>query len=265
MTDNKILSALIYRLDNNNNGDIEDDNFSAIILPPVCVAKFDYAGQHDEYGNRIDKSFYTDLVEDIIVNGPPIDYSIEPGTIGGFQVIQSDQYQIVYGTDVDGLCCATITGQEYPSRIAISMLEDLYTNVHFLIKYGSGKKIKSSHVKRVRSILRDSCKKYADPTSADVDKTQYVLGQVDLVKGQMQDNITNILQNTETAEDMAMKSDQLNETAAVFKKKSTDLRKQMQWKNLKMTIIFGVFIVLIICAVTIPLVMKAKKLAPGSK
>jgi len=108
-------------------------------------------------------------------------------------------------------------------------------------------------------------KKYADPTSADVDKTQHVMGQVDLVKGQMQDNITNILQNTETAEDMAMKSDQLNETAAVFKKKSTDLRKQMQWKNLKMTIIFGTFIVLIICAVTIPLVMKAKKLVPGSK
>merc|ERR1712194_921214 len=116
--------------------------------------------------------------------------------------------------------------------IAISMLEDLYTKVHFSIKYG--------------------------------DKTSQVLGQVDLVKGKMQDNITNIIQNTETAEDMAIKSDQLNEQAAVFKKKSTDLRKQMQWKNLKMTIIFGTFIILIILALTIPLVVKRKELT-GSK
>merc|ERR1712161_119643 len=122
--------------------------------------------------------------------------------------------------------------------------------------------LKKSHVKGIRNILRDSCQKYADPAS--VDKTTHVLEQVDLVKGKMQDNITNIIQNTETAEDMAIKSDQLNEQASVFKKKSTDLRKQMQWKNLKMTIIFGIFIVLIILAVTIPLITKTKKLT-GSK
>jgi len=251
MTDTKILCALIYRLD--NNGDIEGG-----CAVPTCVAKFDYAGQHDVFGNRIDKSFYTDLVEDTIMNDPPASDHIEQGTIGGFQVVQSAEYQIVYGADIDGLCCVTITGQGYPSRLLISMLEDLYTNVHFSIKYGDKTFSKKSHVKRIRNILRDSCQKYADPAS--VDKTTHVLEQVDLVKGKMQDNITNIIQNTETAEDMAIKSDQLNEQASVFKKKSTDLRKQMQWKNLKMTIIFGAFIVLIILAVTIPLVRKTKKL-----
>mmetsp|Transcript_45913 Transcript_45913/g.51192 ORF Transcript_45913/g.51192 Transcript_45913/m.51192 type:complete len:256 (+) Transcript_45913:59-826(+) len=255
MTDTKILCALIYRFD--NNGDIEGG-----CAVPVCVAKFDYAGQRDIFGNRLDKSFYTDLVEDVIMNEPPGSDHIAQGIIGGFQVVQSDQYQIVYGADVDGLCCVTITGHEYPSRIAISMLEDLYTNVHFSIKYGDESFSKKSHIKRVRNILRDSCQKYAD--FASVDKTTQVLEQVDLVKGKMQDNITTIIQNTETAEEMAIKSDQLNEQAAVFKKKSTDLRKHMQWKNLKMTIIFGTFIVLIILAVTVPLVTKAKKLT-GSK
>mmetsp|Transcript_61617 Transcript_61617/g.69017 ORF Transcript_61617/g.69017 Transcript_61617/m.69017 type:complete len:123 (+) Transcript_61617:95-463(+) len=96
MTETKILCALIYRLD--NNGDIEGG-----CAVPVCVAKFDYAG-HDEYGNRIDKSFYTDLVEDVIMNEPPGSDHIAQGIIGGFQVVQSDQYQIVYGADVDGLC-----------------------------------------------------------------------------------------------------------------------------------------------------------------
>jgi len=35
----------------------------------------------------------------------------------------------------------------------------------------------------------------------------------------------------------------------------------MQWKNLKMTIILGCVIVAIILAITVPLVVKAKKLA----
>merc|ERR1712238_172320 len=125
--------GLIYRLDKT----VDIERGCAV---PVCVAKFDYAGQHDVFGNRIDKSFYTDLVEDVIMNEPPA----------------SDQ--IVHGADVDGLCCVTITGQEYPSRIAISMLEDLYTNVHFSIKYGDKTFSKKSHVKRVRNILRDSVK-----------------------------------------------------------------------------------------------------------
>jgi len=88
-----------------------------------------------------------------------------------------------------------------------------------------------------------------------------VLGQVDAVKGQMQDNIASMLKNTEKADDMAAKSEQLNEQASVFKKRSTDLKKQMQWKNLKMTIILGAVILVIVLAVVVPLVLKAKRLA----
>jgi len=80
------------------------------------------------------------------------------------------------------------------------------------------------------------------------------------VKGQMHANIATMLQNTETAESMTLKSEQLNEQASVFKKRSTDLRKQMKWKNTKMTIIFVVFLLLIITAITVPLVHKAKKI-----
>merc|ERR1712032_169728 len=89
--------------------------------------------------------------------------------------------------------------------------------------------------KKAKKVLEDSCKKFADPSS--VDKAQQVLGQVDAVKGQMQDNIAGMLKNTEKAETLAEKSDQLNEQANVFKKKAVDLKKQMKWKNLKMTLI----------------------------
>jgi hypothetical protein len=139
------------------------------------------------------------------------------------------------------------------------MLQDMYTE--FTSKYGDAAKTaaESSLSKKAKSILQDVCKKYEDPSS--VDKTQKILGQVDAVKGQMQGNIASMLKNTEKAEDMAAKSEQLNEQASVFKKRSTDLKKQMQWKNLKMTLILGGIILVIVLAITVPLIVKAKKLA----
>jgi hypothetical protein len=139
------------------------------------------------------------------------------------------------------------------------MLQDMYTE--FSSKYGDAAKTaaESSLSKKAKSILQDVCKKYEDPSS--VDKTQKILGQVDAVKGQMQGNIASMLKNTEKAEDMAAKSEQLNEQASVFKKRSTDLKKQMQWKNLKMTLILGGIILVIVLAIVLPLILKAKKLA----
>jgi len=250
MADNKLRCALVYRIE--SGGDA------------VCIAKYDHAGQYEThggadsslYGGR-DKS-YAEAVGGVVSNDPPSGLS-QSSTLGGFKVVQSDQHQIVYGADIDGLCCATITGTLYPSRVAIAMLQDMYTE--FTSKYGDAAKTaaESSLSKKAKSILQDVCKKYEDPSS--VDKTQKILGQVDAVKGQMQGNIASMLKNTEKAEDMAAKSEQLNEQASVFKKRSTDLKKQMQWKNLKMTLILGGIILVIVLAITVPLIVKAKKLA----
>jgi len=250
MSDNKIRCALVYRIESGGNA--------------VCIAKYDHAGQYEThggadsslYGGR-DKS-YAEAVGGVVSNDPPSGLA-QSSTLGGFKVVQSDQHQIVYGADMDGLCCATITGTQYPSRVAIAMLQDLYKD--FSSKYGDAAKTaaENSLSKKAKSILQDVCKKYEDPSS--VDKTQKILGQVDAVKGHMQDNIASMLKNTEKAEDMAAKSEQLNEQASVFKKRSTDLKKQMQWKNLKMTLILGGLLLLIVLAITIPLVKKAKKLA----
>jgi Synaptobrevin len=79
------------------------------------------------------------------------------------------------------------------------------------------------------------------------------------VKNQMQENIAGMLKNTEKAESLADKSNQLNEQASVFKKRSGDLKNQMRWKNLKMTLILGGLVLGIILIIVVPLVMKAKK------
>ena len=83
--------------------------------------------------------------------------------------------------------------------------------------------------------------------------------KVDEVKVQMQDNIADMLNNIEKSESISNQADQLNEQASVFKKKCTQLLKQMRCKNLKMTIIFVVLIVGVLLVIIIPLVIKSKK------
>ena len=84
------------------------------------------------------------------------------------------------------------------------------------------------------------------------------MDKVDAVKGTMQDNIAAMLTNTEKAESIAKQSDQLSEQAAVFKKKSKDLKKQMRWKNMKMTIILGLLITAILLIILLPIIKRLK-------
>mmetsp|Transcript_11254 Transcript_11254/g.31136 ORF Transcript_11254/g.31136 Transcript_11254/m.31136 type:complete len:138 (-) Transcript_11254:796-1209(-) len=137
------------------------------------------------------------------------------------------------------------------------MLTELYKE--FTGKHGDAVKTaeENSLTKKSKTLMQTVCDKYAD--LSNVDKTSSLLGQVDAVKGTMQDNIANMLKNTEKAENLAEKSDQLNEQASVFKKRSTDLRKQMRWKNLKMTLMLGGFVLLIVLVVVVPIIVRAKK------
>jgi uncharacterized coiled-coil DUF342 family protein len=151
---------------------------------------------------------------------------------------------------------AVITGLSYPSRVAIQMLQELYTS--FKEKYGEKAKTASANelTKKAKPILQEVCKKYDDLSR--VDKAASLLGKVDVVKSQMQSNISDMLKNNEKVETLAAKSDQLNEQSAVFKKKSTELRKHMAWKNLKMTLILGGIVLIILIVILVPLIKRMK-------
>ena len=116
--------------------------------------------------------------------------------------------------------------------------------------------------KKSKSILSKICKKYDD--LSNVDKASALIGKVDEVKVQMQDNIASMLNNIDKAENIADQASQLNEQASVFKKKSTDLRKQMRCKNLKMTIILVLLVAGILAVILIPLILRAKKAVDDS-
>lgn len=153
--------------------------------------------------------------------------------------------------------CAVITGLGYPSRVAIAMLTDMHKE--FLARFGADATNAKENAlsRRAKNLMSTTCKKYED--SSNVDKAQAVLGKVDGVKAQMQDNIAGMLKNTEKAESLAEQSNQLNEQASVFKKSSADLKKQMKWKNMKMTLILVGLVVGILLIILIPIIVKAKK------
>jgi len=250
MSDNKLRCTLVYRIEAGGNA--------------VCVAKYDYAGEYESHGGASSALYggrdnaFAEAVAGVISNDPPTGIS-ESGKIGGFKVVQSDEHQVIYGCDTDGLCCAVITGVGYQSRVAIGCLTELYEQ--FVPKFGAAAKTaaENSLSKKSKSILKDVAKKYEDPSK--VDKTAAILGQVDAVKGQMQSNIAGMLKNTEKADSMNDKAGQLNEQASVFKKKSTDLKKQMRWKNLKMTLLLAGVITVILAAILIPVIGNAKQIA----
>ena len=81
----------------------------------------------------------------------------------------------------------------------------------------------------------------------------------------MQDNIAAMLRNNELGESLAERSNQLNEQATVFQKKSKDLRKQMRCKNIKMTIILVSLVVGILVIILVPLIMRARKIVNGGR
>jgi vesicle-associated membrane protein 7 len=248
MSDQKLRCALAYRIDPGNT---------------VVLAKFDHASQYETHGGAPDETSlyggkdksYAEAVAKVIENDPPGGLA-EAGQIGGFKVVQSDQHQVVYGADADRICLAVITGLGYPSRVAIQMLQELYKS--FMEEYGQDAKTASvdALTKKAKNMLKESCEKYDDLSK--VDKTHSLLGKVDQAKSSMQSNIANMLKNTEAADSLAAKSDQLNEQASVFKKKSGDLKKSMAWKNLKMALILGGIVVLLLIIIIVPLIKRAK-------
>jgi len=158
---------------------------------------------------------------------------------------------------------AVVTGLKYPSRTAIQMLVDLYTPYSEKFSLQARSATNGALTKPSKKLLTEYCKKYDD--SSKVDKASALNSKVEAVKGTMQDNIAAMLKNTEQAESLAERSNQLNEQANVFQKKSKDLRKQMRCKNIKMTIILVSLVVGILVIVLVPLIIRAKKAADGGR
>merc|ERR1712232_254035 len=196
---------------------------------------------------------YAKAVSMIISNDPPGGLT-EAGKLGGFKVVQSDIHQVVYGADSEGICYAVITGQDYPPRVAIQGLEEI-SNIfssQFASKVIVHDAKEGSLTKKGKKVLSTFCEKYDTPENAD--KIQQVLSKVDKMKSGMQDNLHNMLKNTESANNLANKSNELHEQAKVFKERAKTVKKDMQWKNLKVAIIITCIVGIVVTILLVTLI-----------
>lgn len=100
MTDDKIRSTLVFRIDNTLGS-------SASVS---LLAKYDFAADYEAHEGAasegalyVGRGNYGDAVSMVVKSDPP-GTGAEVGTIGGFKVVQSDAHQVVYGGDSDGIC-----------------------------------------------------------------------------------------------------------------------------------------------------------------
>eukprot|EP00977_Amphora_coffeiformis_P015141 scaffold4425_cov168-Amphora_coffeaeformis.AAC.3 len=147
--------------------------------------------------------------------------------LGGLEFVQSEQHQLVYGSDGDGI--ALVTSLAYPSRVASQMIRELYSNLvdKFASEFASAGE--NGLNRKANKTLSDVCKKYDDLHS--LDKISSLRGQVDVVKSCMEDTIAEQLANMDTANSLALKAVDLTADATVLLDSSEKLKQQMAWKN----------------------------------
>lgn len=152
----------------------------------------------------------------------------------------------------DGITYMCMADDSFGRRIPFIFLQDLKEK--FLSTYGRNRAIEAppyglNEFSRVIEkqmvflnayILTKEKKKKTDTflkeyfsTNPSADRLKQVHGEIEQVKDVMVHNIERVLERGERIELLVDKTDNLNQQAFAFKKRSTQLKRAMWWKNTK--------------------------------
>ncbi|GAA5800170.1 hypothetical protein HPULCUR_005595 [Helicostylum pulchrum] len=162
-----------------------------------------------------------------------------------------DRYLFHYICE-DGITYMCMADDSFGRRIPFIFLQDLKEK--FLSTYGRNRAIEAppyglNEFSRVIEkqmvflnayILTKEKKKKTDTflkeyfsTNPSADRLKQVHGEIEQVKDVMVHNIERVLERGERIELLVDKTDNLNQQAFAFKKRSTQLKRAMWWKNTK--------------------------------
>eukprot|EP01041_Mallomonas_annulata_P003605 gene3605-7173_t len=161
-----------------------------------------------------------------------------------------------YYLDSTGRIYAIVTDPKYPVRVAFGVLDELQKG--FQKDFG-GKvagATEDSLSKPSRTLLKDIADRYADPAAGD--QLVAVQAKIDVVKSEMQQNIQQLLINSEQMEKIATSAEELNEQSQAFKAGTKELRNKMFWKNIKMKLLIGGLIVAVLIIIIVPVALTAQ-------
>jgi len=133
--------------------------------------------------------------------------------------------------------------EEFGRRLPFAFLEDIKNR--FKATYADRGKTALAYGMNAdfSRVLQNQMDYYSNNPNAD--RITRVRNEIDEVKTVMVQNIEKVLERGERIELLVDRTENLNQTAFQFKKKSTQVKRRMWWKNVKVMVIL-IFVLLVI-------------------
>lgn len=124
----------------------------------------------------------------------------------------------------------------YPERLAYNCLNEVMERVHMTQGDSLAHLSSLSLSKTLKKPIREIIRRYQ---FADKDKAFEVQVKVDELKDNMSENVRKILETHQNLETLEQRTDGMSKQADQFLKQSVDLRRSIQWRNLKLKLMIG--------------------------
>ncbi|KAI8053730.1 synaptobrevin domain-containing protein [Syncephalis plumigaleata] len=150
-----------------------------------------------------------------------------------------DRYLFHYISQ-NGLVYMCMADDAFGRRIPFAFLEDiktrftsLYSNdlINSAIAYG---------MNEFSKVIAERMDFYSNSPNAD--RFRQVQGEIEQVKDVMVQNIERVLERGERIDLLVDRTDQLNQAAFTFRKRSTALKRAMWWKNVKLMMMLALVV-----------------------
>ncbi|RHZ63262.1 hypothetical protein Glove_330g35 [Diversispora epigaea] len=153
-----------------------------------------------------------------------------------------DRYLFHYICE-DGLTYMCMADDSFGRRIPFLFLQDI--KERFLVTYSKDRATTAVPygMNEFSKVIQKQMEHFSDVSHAD--RIKKVHGEIEQVKDVMTRNIEQVLERGERIEILVDKTDNLNQQAFAFKKRSTALKRSMWWKNTKLLILL-VFVIILI-------------------
>lgn len=181
-------------------------------------------------------------------------FNISPGTLFTFE-FNNYKYNLLANENKIIFC--VITNLNYPTRLIYECIKEL--EIQFVAKYNLVKNYKEL---QFNSDFTNICKKlydkYNNPES--IDNLIKVNNKINLVKDIMHENISQSLENIVKMETIEIKSEELVQSAGIFKNSARELKNKMWWKNFKIKlIVFSIIAIILTIIISVSVVSLKQK------
>jgi Synaptobrevin/Regulated-SNARE-like domain len=145
-----------------------------------------------------------------------------------------------------------VCSKDYQQRMAFKFLAEVRREFESQFGDQVAAARHSSLSRPSKPILKDLCMAFNSPEN--VDKIASVSLQVDAVKGQMNQNIQQVLRNTENVETLLTQTDDMRNEANTFNRSAGAVKNKMWYQNLKMQILIAVLVIILVAVIVVPIV-----------